>query len=239
MGRILIPFSGGYDSFVLGKMALDAGHDVDFINASKSLNIDVNKANAEIAAAKRICDYLISRYPNTNITYTAIEGGYRTNESPQFDFTTETAFSQAPHWFFIAAMAVRDRHDEIWMGYHTGDQFVYHLQEYENAWNTVMSFTRRKWPVMKFPLLYYRKPDILLKLTFEEFTMAWTCELPLITGSLVDRFWMCGECPACNTVSSAIAGSEFAHRFKLHRAHLSRQFWQPPSRLQMKDNSNV
>lgn len=202
--KILLPFSGGFDSTLCLIMALEQGHDVSIIysilqNNKISSAIEKRARTKVIACLERVYDkYLPIKKILTSLTHIA-----------------NCDYKQMPLWMNTVAMGYEGE-QEIWLGYKRNDVAISKMSEIEahvNASNKLYNVNISLKPidpiVVKFPLKDFGRSEVIGLI--QEFDkkhntdierMCITCE----TGELVTAE-SC-ECSSCSELIYAM-GQEY------------------------------
>ena len=192
MKRVTIAFTSGADSTLLLELALKAGYYVNVFYATISNNEE--KAKLEIQQAKQIISLLENKYNAYINTDCLTENNIGINTRHR----NTLKFTQALIWPLFAAFNSSKYCDEIWFGYHDGDDIIPMLQNVINLYNSYKPFKddNVNFPELTFPLLTKTKSEILCELSQDLLPLIFSCEYPLIDEE--DNELYCGEC-GCNS----------------------------------------
>lgn len=204
--RALVLFSGGLDStFALWKLMCEGREfDIMYVNAGQHLF----KQRAERASRDDVLRALSNHQALPNYRDITPVNNVNINAG------VAIGFSQPISWL-VAALEVVDPHlhDEVIIGYVSGDQIAYVLHELETAWNSLWKVVKMGPPIpLSFPLIYKFKQDMLKELPDDVIEQTWMCECPELDG---DDLVECQRCPACirkaveNTIFNGSTGKVF------------------------------
>jgi 7-cyano-7-deazaguanine synthase in queuosine biosynthesis len=201
--RILIPWSGGADSTLLIAEALRAKDRIWYCT------FEAGQPNtqimAEAVAREKLEERLKRRFAE------APEMHLHRSKLVLDTSGTNLPMKQLPAWFMHLITMVADKSgqfyfDEIHLGYLLNDDAAYSLSNLKLAWHhmclAVYGIDRDP-PKLMFPLLRYRKGQVLAELTqLGLIDLISICELP----QLYDDGWrQCNECPSCHKHNTAKA----------------------------------
>lgn len=191
--NVLIAFTSGADSTLLLELALKAGHDATVFYVTVENNKE--KARIELEQTQKIITHLEEKY-NTFIStnYTANLTQNRLNICTA---NVALSYTQALIWPLFAMFNSDIYCDEVWFGYHQGDDILSHLQEVINLYNAYKPFKlpEAKFPELVFPLLEKNKTQILSQLSQDLLPLIYPCEDPRFSD---DKLYCGGACASCN-----------------------------------------
>ncbi len=195
--RVVVLHSGGLDSTVCLRMAVNQGHDVI------SLGIDYNQTHhVELDYAKRQCADLGVERRVIRVTWDKPDRVIPKNRSlSEMRGGVSPAFLPGRNGVFLmlaSAEAAGLSASEVWTGINSVDFSGYPdcRPEFIDSFNHMLAFAIPRGPKLKAPLQLKTKPQIgrmakRLGLTWES---TWSCYRPNITKSGISP---CGECDAC------------------------------------------
>lgn len=195
--RVVVLHSGGLDSTVCLRMAMNQGHDVI------SLGIDYNQTHlVELDYAKRQCEDLGVERRVIRVTWDKPVRVIPKNRSiSEIRRNVSSAFLPGRNGVFLmlaSAEAAGLGANEVWTGINSIDFSGYPdcRPEFVKSFNQMLAFAIPKGPKLKAPLQRKTKPQIgrlaeRLGLAWES---TWSCYRPRIAKTGIAP---CGECDAC------------------------------------------
>jgi 7-cyano-7-deazaguanine synthase in queuosine biosynthesis len=191
--RPLLLFSGGLDSTAMLYYELQ-NTDVDVLYIKGGQHDQ--KIQAELLARNSILDWLKDDRP--------VEPGKehhqvvrdRSFDSINFAVSPGILACQPTSWMVAALYHVNPEiHSEVRIAYVMGDDALIYRHEMVNAWNYLLAFSKGVSDIpLVFPLMRWRKENILHHLPIQLVERVWVCELPVWKGQTITA---CGKCRPC------------------------------------------
>jgi 7-cyano-7-deazaguanine synthase in queuosine biosynthesis len=190
--RPLLLFSGGLDSTTMLYAALqESDVDVLFCDCGQ---------HAQKIQAERLARRNIIRWMNEE---RVVESGKeRFHVVHEFNYSGVN-FASAPSMrstqsvpWLVAALYHCDPccHSEVRIGYVMGDDALIYRHEIQEAWRNLCLFSKTDAVPLEFPLLHYRKEQLLKWLPADLLDLIWVCETPKWRGMEIVA---CGHCKPC------------------------------------------
>jgi 7-cyano-7-deazaguanine synthase len=195
--RVVVLHSGGLDSTVCLRTAVNQGHEVI------SLGIDYNQTHhVELDYAKRQCEDLGVERRVIRVAWDKPVRVIPKNRSiSEIRRNVSSAFLPGRNGVFLmlaSAEAAGLGADEVWTGINSIDFSGYPdcRPEFVKSFNRMLTFAIPKGPRLKAPLQSKTKPQIgrLAKRLGLSWESTWSCYRPRITKTGIAP---CGECDAC------------------------------------------
>lgn len=125
------------------------------------------------------------------------------------DVNTRTYLHQVPIWILGLLFSQLNYLDEIQIGYVMNDDAVSYVDDIKKIYNSYNRISDKLTPIV-FPLLKYKKDDLISQLPMKYRELTITCEEPTITNdpntyclggeTELIEYDPCGRCPACRRI---------------------------------------
>jgi 7-cyano-7-deazaguanine synthase in queuosine biosynthesis len=193
----VVLFSGGCDStFVLYNLLKEHEHDSEYITALSVNHCQVPAINQNKNARELFKKEMNKRELCYKVSFCEIDIKNSCGEVQDI-----TGLSQPIIWAVIAMLYVRNG-ETIYFGYHSGDDFWQHRNEFEDAIKNACKICGKDITI-KYPLQFLSKADIVQSLKLRGlYDLCWYCEYPTVESK------PCGNCVPCRTHRTALWQNE-------------------------------
>lgn len=188
MKKILVSFSGGFDSTFLVYDNLKKGHEVTGVYTTIENNIE--KVKVEKNQIKKLENLFKEEFPNKF----NLEIGMSINAQSGNDIM----FKQILIWLISLLYNRSSHYDEVQIGAVMNDDMISFIDDIKKTWNS-FKFLNPKHPILTFPLIKKSKYDISISLPKKYKDLVVYCESPIIQNedTINFQFKNCELCHSC------------------------------------------
>jgi 7-cyano-7-deazaguanine synthase in queuosine biosynthesis len=196
--KVLIPFTGGFDSTCLICMAIEQGIKFDVFHHqllnNQSLTELEDKARASLTEEfRKITNH------NKATSFGVVNG------SDVRIFTSRDAWVVQPVLWVTLTALIASEYDEVWLGYKGGDTALSFINDIRQMWDNAFAFRAkptselRKYPHLKFPLMKMFRGDIIEFLYRFEHRYEVSLVEHIVTCETGTKYCECNSCETLKT----------------------------------------